>query len=163
MYKHHQIICLIIFFIVATYSYKMGLLLSENFIGNLITFFSIVFGFYLTGLSILFGSNFAKRLGRQEDIRRNTQTMLQTLKAYFNFSSLASLSSIVLLLIMSLLGLTTESESNFINNCLTTDIIRICWDKTLTAAALGLAVVNIMFMILLFKVYFNGFLEEGSE
>jgi len=163
MYLHHKILALMLFAIVVGVSYKTDLRLTANFVGHLITFFSIVFGFYLTGLSILFGSNFSKRLRMEEDARKKTQTKLHTLKAYFNFSSFTSLSSIILLLLISLMGLTVDSQNKVVTECMSLWKLSICWDQLLTSMTLGLATINIMFMYLLFQVFFNGFLEEASE
>lgn len=161
MYRHHKILALLLFFGIAAISYKSDLKLTKDFIGHLITFFSIIFGFYLTGLSILFGSNYSKRLRQEEDPRKNTQTKLHTLRAYFNFSSFASLSSIVLLLLISLAEMTLDSQSQLVSDCLSFWKISMCWRHLLAATSLGLAATNIMFMCLLFQVFFNGFLEEG--
>lgn len=163
MYRHHKILALILFTIVVGASYKGELQVTNDFVANLITFFSIVFGFYLTGLSILFGSNYSKRLRQEEDSRKKTQTKLHTLKAYFNFSSFASLSSIVLLLITSLMGMTVDSKHKAFSECMPIWKISVCWDQLFLSLALGLAAINIMFMYLLFQVFFNGFLEEGGR
>ncbi len=161
MYRHHKILAFLLFCAVFAISYKMDLKLKKDFGGHLITFFSIIFGFYLTGLSILFGSNYSKRLRQEEDPRKNTQTKLHTLRAYFNFSSFVSLSSIVLLLLISLLGMTLDEQHEPVSECFSMWKISMCWDHLLTAASLGLAATNIMLMCLLFQVFFNGFLEEG--
>lgn len=162
MYSHHKILASILFAAVTLFSYNAKLILPESFVSNTITFLSIVFGFYLTGLSILFGSNFSKRLGQEEDMRKKTQTKLHTLRAYFKFSSLAALSSIFLLLLLNLMGLTANNEHKLIVSPVSVWIIDICVDQLLTAMSLGLVAVSIMFMSLLFRVFFNAFLEEGS-
>jgi len=163
MYKHHKTLALILFTLVILSSYQAELRISDDFVSHLITFFSIVFGFFLTGLSILFGSNYSKRLRQEEDSRKKTQTKLHTLKAYFKFSSLTSLSSIVLLLTMSLLGITNigNHASNF--KCMTVCNITVYCEQLLTSITLGLAAINIMFMCLLYRVFLNGFLEEGKH
>jgi len=164
MYKYHKILACILFCAVFFASYMAELKLTKDFITNLITFFSIVFGFYLTGLSILFGTKFSKRLRQEEDPRKNTQTKLHTLRAYFNFSSFASLSSIVFLLFISLMGMTIDCEHKVITEQLSLGgVVILYWDKLLTAVSLGLAATNIMFMCLLFQVFFNGFIEEGRK
>jgi len=160
MYKHHKIIASLIFLLIFAVSFASDVRLTNEIIGHLITFFSIVFGFYLTGLSILFGSSYSKRLRNEEDPRLKTQTKLHTLKSYFNYSSVTSLGSIVLLLITSLLGLdkqATPCETKFF------EAFSLCREQLFTSVSLGLAAVNIMFMFLLFRVFFNGFMEEGSS
>ncbi len=161
MYRHHKILAFVFFVMVSVIVYEVDVRLTEAFVSNLITFFSIVFGFYLTGVSILFGSNFSKRLRQEEDSRKNTQTKLHTLKSYFSFSSLISLLSIIILLIISLMGMTTDHQQKIALDCVSINGLPICWNQLFTALSLGLAVVNIMFMYLLFKVFFNAFLEEA--
>jgi len=161
MYKHHKILAFILFATVSIISYRAEILLTATFVSNLITFFSIVFGFYFTGVSILFGSNFSKRLRQDEDIRKKTQTKLHTLRAYFNFSSFTALSSIIVLLIISLMGMTVDSQHKIAMDCVSVCGLSICWDQLFTTMSLGLAAVNVMFMCLLFKIFFNAFLEEA--
>lgn len=165
MYRHHKILACIIFVAVFLVSYEVKLALTNNLIGHLITFFSIVFGFYMTGLAILFGSSFSKRLRQEEDSRIKTQTKLHTLKIYFNYSSFTSLAAIVSLLIISLIGMTVADGQRNINNdeCLALWGGSLCGDQLLTSVVFGLAAINIMFMWLLLRVFFNGFLEEGGR
>jgi len=165
MYRHHKILACILFFAVLAVSYEVKLALTNNLIGYLITFFSIVFGFYMTGLAILFGSSFSKRLRQEEDSRIKTQTKLHTLKIYFNYSSFTSLTAIVSLLIMSLIGMTVaDGQKKIVNDeCLALWGSSLCGDQLLTSVILGLAAINIMFMWLLLRVFFNGFLEEGGR
>ncbi len=163
MYKFHKNLARFIFFAVFIASYATGLQLTNDFTNHLITFFSIVFGFFFTALSVLFGTDFTKRLRKKEDPIKRTQTKLHTLAVYFNFSLLISLSSICLLLLISLMGLTVDEQFNVMKKCFYLWKIPLCWSRLLTGISLGLAVMNIMFMYLLFKVFFNGFIEESVE
>lgn len=162
MYSRHWTIALFIFLACCGLSLYKGFKLESDFTTNLITFFSIVFGFYLTALSILYGSNFTKRLGEEEDPLKSTQTKLHTLIAYFQVSSFTSISSIVVLLVSNLLGVTKVQTQPPIQ-CF--DVLKnpLCTQDLFIAASLGLAAINIFFMVLLFKIFFNAFIEEGGS
>ncbi|MDP9178659.1 MAG: hypothetical protein M3O61_13335, partial [Gemmatimonadota bacterium] len=99
---------------------------------------------------------------REEDSRQKTQTKLHTLKAYFNFSALVSLFSIVLLLLISLFGFTNDAKQVMITRCVLIHGFEICWDRILTSTSLGLAAINILFMWIFFRIFFSGFIEEGG-
>lgn len=165
MYKHHKALAVMLFFVVLVVSYKAKLALTDNLIGNLITFFSIVFGFYMTVLAVLFGSDFSKRLRREEDPKIRVQTKLHTLKIYFSYSLFTSLIAITSLLTMSLIGMVAvDGQKRFINNeCLALWGHSLCGAQFLTSVVLGLVVIDIMFIWLLLRVLFNGFLEEGDR
>lgn len=163
MYKRHKTISFVIFvlciIIVFIFSYE----LPENSIASFVTFFSIIFGFYLTAISILYGSSFAKRISSEEDPKQKTQTKLHTLIAYFRVSSYIAILSIVLLLIFSALNLSGGQEMG--TDCVTTIGIRdfdFCWQTFMTAILMGVIVVNIYFMTILFKIFLNAFEEEAN-
>ena len=151
-----------VFFTVVIVSCITGLRLTENFTGHLITFFSILFGFFLTAASVLFGTNFSKRLNDEVDPLKLTRTKLNTLVVYFNFSLFISLLSIILPLLISLLDMTVNTQSSPIAECsyLWKDFL--CWSQFLAGISLGLAATNMMIMFLLFQVFFNGLVEEAS-
>ena len=162
MYKRHKCLAGLLFFTSIIILFIIEIELTQAFIGHLITFFSIVFGFYITGLSILFGSNFSKRLWREEDPNKSTQTNFHTLLAYFRIGLFLLLSSIVLFLIISLIGMTFNSDFSIIPKYLTLGRYSFPLERVITAVSLGIATTNIMFMYLLLKIFLSGFLDEAS-
>lgn len=165
MYKRHCFAALFLFlasFIaVLFFSYEM----PESTTGHFVTFFSIVFGFYLTTLSIFYGSSFTRRLYNEEDPLIKTQTKLHTLNKYFKFSSATSMAAILLLLVGSLFGVGSydhlkggsSGERQHVH------LFEVCWETIFTGVSVGMIFVNIFFMIILFRILFNAFVEEGME
>ena len=162
MYNRHWFIATLLFLACFSLSLYKEFNLQSDLIANLITFFSIVFGFYLTALSMLYGSNFTKRLGNEQDPLKSTQTKFHTLIAYFQISSFTSISSIVILLISNLLGLYKEPTKPA-TQCFDILDYSLCAQDLFIATSLGLAAINIFFMVLLFKIFFNAFIEEGDS
>lgn len=68
-------------------SYWFKAVINETLIQNLGTLFSILFGFYIAALSVLYGSAYSKRLYKKIDAEIPTQTQLHTLRRYFSASS----------------------------------------------------------------------------
>lgn len=165
MYRRHAIMAGFIFALFFIISISIGFRFPERSIGDLVTFFSIVFGFYLTAMSILYGSNFTKRLYKEEDPKKKTQTKLHTLTAYFKISSFASICSIVLLLIAGMLELTKadSAQQPSCNALFSLGKFGVCWVDIFTSIAVGMLATNIFFMTLLFKIFFDAFVEEGRS
>ena len=161
MYRRHCIFTTIVFLFVFFSSLYFNLTLNTEFVSNLITFFSIIFGFYLTALSILFSSNFIKRLGNEEDPKITKQTKLQTLIAYFQWSVFTSILSIIILLISNLFGF---ADKDYISSyCITIYDLSFDLQNFITSLSLGLAIMNVIFMILLITIFFNAFIEESNS
>jgi hypothetical protein len=163
MYKRHKVLGIVLFLTTLCLVYIVGVLITDITAGHLITFFSIAFGFQLTSMSMLFGSRYSKSLREKEDPSMKTQTMLHTLKAYFSASSVVSILSISFLLILSLVGMTADSVIRIVPAQI--DV----WNKTFyldhiaSSMVLGLASINIFFMFLLLKIFFDGFLHEAQK
>lgn len=165
MYKRHKISVWTIFilsFCALTYCrYEI----NKDAVSNLITFFSIVFGFCFTAFSSLYGSGFSRRLYEEEDPSLNSQTKLHTLKSYFKISSLVFLSSTLLLILISLFGSKDclEECQNIGKWCVLIKEQEYCFISLLSAAAVSLSVVSILFIYFLLKIFLNAFVEEGSS
>ena len=162
MYKRHKNWAIISFIISITILYRIDIRLTQDFIGYLIIFFSIIFGFYITGLSVLFGSNFSKNSWKEKDPIIKGQRKIHTLINYFKCSMFLLLLSIILFLMISLTGMTIDSEYRAIPNYLIFGWDSLCLERIITVLSLGIATTNIMFIGLLLKIFFNAFLEEVS-
>lgn len=165
MYKRHSIIAIILFClsggITAYYNFKM----PEKIISDLITFFSIAFGFYLTSLSMMYGSQFTKRLASEADPQKKTKTKLYVLISYFKVSASMLILTIVLLLMTKMMGL-TSNDNKILSECdplIDFQKIDFCLTDIFSVSAFGLIVVNVFLMSILFKIFFNAFNEEGGD
>ena len=153
MYNRHKWSMMIFFLIIFILSLSFEFKVNKESVNNLITFFSIIFGFYLTASSVLYGSKFSLRLSNEEDKLINTQTKLHTLKKYFHFSSIVSIISTTMLVIIGMLNWTIDSkiDSKESNNIFSEIFVSFC---------LGLSAVNIVLIFILLKIFFNAFVEE---
>ncbi|WP_320346238.1 hypothetical protein [Sulfurovum sp.] len=123
--------------------------ISESLMQNFITFLSITFGFYMTSLSVLYNSKYIKKLYDEIDPKKPTQRKIHTLKTYFKNSAYWSLFSIGLLMIYSLI---TKIENNVLD-------LNAFFESILVSVVF----INFIFMILLFKVFINGLIEESTK
>lgn len=136
MKKTHKWIAFAIFFIVGIVSfYLQALIKIENF-QILVTFFSIVFGFYITAIAILYNSNYIRELYKKKN-SEGSKRNIHILRDYLWISGCWSVISIVILIIFSLL---VTNQSNLLSESL-----------IIHSIVLGISSVNIFFMLLLFK------------
>lgn len=104
MHKIHIIICWLIFFIIFSISYCFNIKIHEVR-SDMLTVISIIFGFTITGLSIMIGQDFSKKLNNKIDSKSSLhQTQLQTLGAYFYTSFTIGMITIILLIVSGLIS-----------------------------------------------------------
>ncbi|PAF53615.1 hypothetical protein BKH42_04655 [Helicobacter sp. 13S00482-2] len=103
--------------------------------------------FYMTSLSVLYGSKYAKSLYNEIDPKKQTQRKIHTLKAYFINSAHWALMCIVL----SMLYLLFSKVNNAILNVIFKNIL-------VTAIF-----INFLFIYLLLKIFMNRLLEENKD
>jgi hypothetical protein len=87
-----------IFFVLIIMAQKFclsGLKFNASVIGDVITFFSIIFGFYITSLAIFMTSQFVSDLYKIVDSRDNSSTLLHKLINNYKFGLLLTLISLV--------------------------------------------------------------------
>lgn len=104
MYKSHKIMCLFLFFIIFLLSFYLDIEINAEAKSNMLTVVSIMLGFTMTGLTVMIGQDFAKRLNKKIDMRSPLkQTQLQTLAVYFYGSFNVGILIILLLIILGLI------------------------------------------------------------
>ena len=104
MYKIHIIICWLIFLIIFSTSYCFNIKI-DGVRSDMLTVISIIFGFTITGLSIMIGQDFSKKLNNKLDSKSSLQqTQLQTLGKYFYTSFTIGMTTIILLIISGLIS-----------------------------------------------------------
>lgn len=150
MYTKHKVIiffsAIAIFYI---FNFIVDVHISESMIQNFITFLSIIFGFYMTSLSVLYNSKYIKKLYDEIDSNRRTQRKIHTLKAYFSNSAYWSLGSIAYIMACSLFISANDSVLQF--------------NRFVEALMIAIIFLNFIFMILLFKVLLNGLVHESMS
>lgn len=103
MYNRHKIFIIVLSAIIFVLSYYFKIKTNQVFITNLIIFYSIMLGFYMTSMAMICGSNYAKSLSKIEDKKKTGQTLLHTLRQYFTCSFYILICSIIKILLASLL------------------------------------------------------------
>lgn len=102
MYKRHFVSALIIFIMLIILSIFVHPNYNDVFLSNSITFISIVFGFTITSLSILYSSDYAQNLYHQDDSEDSSISKLHRLANYYKTSINSSLFTVLFLLIQTL-------------------------------------------------------------
>lgn len=165
MYLRHKNIAVWLFVFIVLISYIfLPIKISEALTQNLITFFSITFGFYMTSLSVLYGSSLIQKLYDEIDPNIKTQTKLHTLKYYFVISSNWALLSIGLLILFSLLAYKDNEGFLFLAlQELNIAKVNLNIDLLLKSFIVSISTLNFLFIFLLMKIFFNGLFEEAKN
>jgi hypothetical protein len=163
MYKKDKLFCALICFLTVGLSYWRQTPINETLITNLGTLFSILFGFYIAALSVLYGSAYSRRLYNKIDGEIPTQTVLHTLRNYFNASATWAIISLVLIVMTSVLADNTK-ERVLIPNLPVWSLkyfnldLKALWNS----AVLGVTSTNFYLSWRLLKVLLIGFLAEAK-
>lgn len=155
MRKIHITLAIIIFLITSAISYFLEFFITNYTAQNLITSFAIFFGFYLTTISTLFGSNYMSKL-RQMEIGQNAFTADIVLYKYFLTSGSLSIFSIASILILSLLSTLNDYSELIVLESHKITVFS-------TALVIGISSVNILFVLIIFKMLLGGLLSESNE
>lgn len=163
MYREDKWACRIIFLLAIVVSYWLKPSISETLITNLGTLFSILFGFYIAALSVLYGSAYSKRLYNKVDGKIPTQTILHTLRNYFNASATWAVTSLVLIILTSVLAENSQDKI-LIPKLPVWDLKYFLFDlKALwNSAVFGVTFTNFYLSWRLLKVLLIGFLAEAK-
>lgn len=155
MRKVHVCMALLIFFVTLITSYVFKLPITNYTAQNLITAFAIFFGFYLTTISTLFGSKYMSRL-KSLNVITSKYTDDVVVYKYFLISGSWSIFSIASILILSFMSkLNSYSELVVLDNS----------DLTVLVSSLVISIssVNILFVLIIFRMLLGGLLHENYE
>jgi hypothetical protein len=89
--------------------------LKTEIIQNIITFLSIVFGFYITSLAVFVSSRYVSELYKKVDETNRTKTLLHALVDNYKFGLQFTLLTVLYLIILQLIANQSESEIVFSN------------------------------------------------
>lgn len=155
MRRIHTYIAIFVFFIMFSISYTLKFTITNYTTQNLITAFAIFFGFYLTTISTLFGSKYMIKLKKIEDSTK-TYTADIVLYKYFLTSGSWSLFSIVTILLISFMSkLNNDSELVVLESYKITVFSN--------SFVIGVSAVNILFVLIIFRMLLGGLLHENYE
>ena len=165
MKKIHKIlsslILLAITFITFLFEAKMTATTSQS----LVTFFSIVFGFYMTSIAILYNADYTKSLHKKIDEKLQKRGT-HILKSYFLTSGYWSIFSIVSIIIFTVFATRNNADILYIKIAsLTLPLIDKIIDINLLLSSVlfGISALNIFYMLLLMNTIIDGLIEEYKK
>ncbi len=159
MRKVHKNIACGIFLLVAVLAFFFDARITDITAQSLVVFFSIVFGFYMTSITVLYGSSYTKYLHKridEEAKKRGTHI----LKSYLLISSYWLIFSISFVIFYTTIAFTSK-----VGVLVTTlrDFAGISLDQLLISALFGVSAVNILFILLLLQTIIDAMVEEARE
>jgi len=158
MKAFHKNIAYLIFIINSAIFFLLDVNITSAMSQNLVTFFSIVFGFYITSVAVIYSSEYTKSLYRSID-ETGTKRDIHILKSYLLNSGYISIASILLIIIFTLFSSPNESNKLVFNY----NLLHLDLSLGLVSAILGFCSVNIFFMIIVLKTILNGMVFESKD
>lgn len=165
MKTNHKILSIIIFSLVLLSSFLFKAKLTNETAQSLVTFFSVVFGFYITSIAILYNSTYAKNLHALIDKKAQKRSS-QILKSYLLISGYMSIFSISIIIIFIML--TTQSSSFVLSTNIAPLIvpffeIKVDLNILPSSVIIGFSGVNIFYMLLIFNTIIDAMIEETKK
>ena len=161
MYKSHKIFSFLVFGSSAAFAYLSGVKITEAISQNMVTFFSVVFGFYMTSLAILYSTQYAKKLHKEIDPKNSNQRKIHTLKNYFYISGAWSIFSIISIICYMLKAKADNGILAIGLNPIIFFKAEINTELVISSLVLAISAVNIYLMFLLLKTILDGMIEEA--
>ena len=165
MKKTHKIlsglILLAITFITFLFEAKMTATTSQS----LVTFFSVVFGFYMTSIAILYNAAYTKNLHKKIDEKlqkRGTHILKSYLltSGYWSIFSIVSIVTFTVFATKNNAGILyveiTQLTLPFIDKIIDTNLL-------LSSVLFGISALNIFYMLLLMNMIIDGLIEESKK
>jgi len=143
MNKKNKIIITLLFLIILNASYFFEIKLNTSITQNLVTFFTVTFGFYITCIAIFFSTAFTKKTFQEIDPCNTSQRKIHALKKYFTISIYWALMTILLLIMFD----TGNNDQKLFHS----------------SFLIGISSVNILFIILFLNTLLNALIEEASN
>ena len=102
--------CILQYFLLGTYY------IESNLITNIVTFFSVIFGFYITSLAIFVTSTYVSQLYKITDQNNKSVTLLHTLITQYKVGLILILISILYLLFIEFILSQTDNNKIILSN-----------------------------------------------
>jgi hypothetical protein len=134
--------------------YLWDIKIKNDLLNSLITFFSILFWFYITSLSIFVSSKYVSNLYQIEDKENSSQTLLH--KLLFNYKVwlfLILFTIIYLLFITIILNQIKEQNINYL----------VLWDEKILYIFIWLIILNIWYSYNMLWTTFKIILQESKN
>lgn len=132
---------------------------------GLVTFFSVVFGLYMTSIAILYNTSFTKSLHKQidEKIQKRGTHILKSYLLIIGYWSIFSITSIIIFTTCA-----TRNDGGILSTRIgpfSLPVIDKALDLNLllSSGLFGIAVLNIFYMLLLMNTIIDGMIVSAGE
>lgn len=165
MKQIHKILSCLICLTVTGIAFRLEAKMTATTSQSLVTFFSVIFGFYMTSIAILYNADYTKSLHKKIDEnlqRRGTHI----LKSYLLASGYCSIFSIVYIIIFTIFATKNNAGILYVKiNPLTLSFIDKIIDINLLLSSVlfGISALNIFYMLLLMNTIIDGLIEESKK
>ena len=165
MRKIHKIISWFILLGVSLAAWRFDAQMTSTTAQGLITFFSVVFGFYITSISILYNAAFTKALHKQVD-KKQQKRGTHILKSYLLVSgywAILSVTSIILFTTFATEETGGALHTKFVLLAVPFSDESLNLTPLLSSGLFGISALNIFYMLLLMRTIIYGMLEEAKK
>lgn len=166
MRSRDRIIAAILFFAVLWCTYQFDLYITDVISHNLTTFFSVVFGFYVTAMAIIYNSKFLQTLHEEDIHAPKKQKKIHTLREYFQWSGYWAIFSILSVIVYSIVNV-GEVTGRLVHPVCSVVIpvlnSQIDIGLLINSIIFSIATVNVYFMILILNTMIDGLVIEARS
>ncbi|MGI9256687.1 MAG: hypothetical protein ACR2PY_07110 [Salinispira sp.] len=165
MKKIHKISSCLIFLVTIVFTFLFNAQMTDLTAENLVTFFSVVFGFYMTSIAILYNSSYIKILHNKID-KKAQKRGTYILKDYLLISGYWSIFSIITIILFTTFATKSNTgvfSTNIIPFMLPILNMEINLNLLLSSSLFGIAALNIYYMLLLIHTIIDGLIEEAKR
>lgn len=127
--------------------------LSIDVLSNIITFLSILFGFYVTSLAIFVSSTYVSSLSSLTDPQQKNRTLLHTLTENYKYGLVLSLLTISYLLVINF----------YYENYSDSVLAVVSMSEYLTLPLIGIISLNLLFSYLMLNDLIRIIIQEGKS
>jgi len=165
MKKVHKIASVLILLAGALIAFLFKAQMTDATAQNLVVFFSVVFGFYMTSIGILYNASYTKNLHKQID-KKAQKRGTHILKSYLLISGYWSIFSITSIILFTTFA--TKSSAGVLSAEIAPFIVPflnkvVDLSLLLSSGLFGVAVLNIFYMLLLMHTIIDGMIEEAKK
>ena len=159
---HHKIISGLLFIFVSAFSCKFDARLTEALAQNLVTFFSISFGFFTTSIAIIYNSALLKDL-HEKITPDGSRREIHVLSSYLKQSAYWSIGSVISIIVYMMFS--TNTNDSLLSG-VGSHIVKgytINLDTLLSSVLFGISSVNIFLMVLVFNSLLYGMAIQAKN
>ena len=165
MKKIHKILSGLILLAITFITFLFEAKMTDTTSQSLVTFFSVVFGFYMTSIAILYNAAYTKSLHKKIDEKLKKRGT-HILKSYLLTSGYWSIFSIVSIVTFTVFATKNNAGILYVKiTSLTLPFIDKIIDINLLLSSVlfGISALNIFYMLLLMNTIIDGLIEESKK